>query len=475
MAGRGAWRIVGAALATSGAIPAIALGLGSCHASPAPGSSPGDAGASSGPVTIGAVFSLTGGLSAQGMAMNQSVLVAMQQINQVGILNGRQVVFDVQDDTSDPSQSRLVVQGLLAQGVAGVLGPLSSGEVQNVQDLTYQAHVVEITATATSTVLSTDQPAPDRYLFRTAPPDYLQGHAIVKFIRDGIPAVVSDGGSGDAGVIGGVCKSIYIVYGNDAYGTDLESAVDSDFPEGGAGTQVLGTYPVPTTLQTEYTQGVDAVVAAHPDCLVLIAYSDVGPEFLRELGVAIAADTTHDWSNFLVCGSDGEYDSNFIPNGQSDPSNPASPNATAGCYGTAPDTAPATPEYAAFRAIWQQSYPGQEPPAYAANQYDAAMLLALAIQSAGQATDGTGIRDGLRAVTTPMTDPPSTTYGPADFVDAVDAITKGIDIVYNGASGNCQFDPEGDVKTNYIVWQVQKQPDGTFAFVTVGEIPSSTL
>jgi ABC-type branched-subunit amino acid transport system substrate-binding protein len=471
-------RLVGA----GGALVLSAMSaLGACHSSPAPAPSPSEAGAPSTRITIGAALSLTGGLSALGMAMNQALFVATQQINQVGILGGRQVTFDVRDDTSDPVQSRVVVQALLAEGVAGVLGPLSSGEVQNVQDLTYQARVVEITATATSTLLSTDQPAPDRYLFRTAPPDYLQGHAIVQFLRSGIPPSTVDAGQaadgGDAGPLGGTCRTIYIVYGNDAYGTDLESAVDTDFPSLDAGTVVLGTYPVPTTLQTSYADAVNQVVAVHPDCLVLIAYSDVGPEFLRELGVAMAADTAHDWSRFLVCGSDGEYDSNFIPNGQSDPSNPASPNATAGCYGTAPDTAPATPDYRAFRAIWQQSYPGQEPPAYASNQYDAAMLMALAIQKAGQSTDGTGVRDALRAITTPTTppSPPSSTFGPADFVDAVDSITKGIDILYDGASGNCEFNPEGDVKTNYIVWQVQKRVDGTYAFATVGEIPSSSL
>jgi ABC-type branched-subunit amino acid transport system substrate-binding protein len=416
--------------------------------------------------------SLTNGLSGLGIPINKTIGVAAQQINQVGILGGQQVVFDVRDDASDPNQASSVVQGLLSEGVAGILGPLSSGQCQLTQSLTYAAKVVEISPSATSTLLTSDQPTNgNRYFFRTAPPDDLQGRAITKFIRDGISL---GGDAGDAGMLGGTCQKTFIVNGDDTYGNALADVVQQQFPNGTA--TVLGRDKVPTTLQSDYTQPplavVPDVITAQPDCLVLIVYSDVGAEFLRELKKAVVADTSgHNWMKFFVCGSDGEYDSAFIPDGQSDPANPKSPNSTAGTYGTAPDPAPDTPEYAAFRDIWQQSYPGTQPPAYGANMYDAALMLALAIQQAGTATDGTKIRDALRIVSSP----PGTSYGPDRFVDALSAITKGIDIDYNGASGSCDFDDSGNVKADYALWQVQQQSDGTFAFVTVGKIKASSL
>jgi ABC-type branched-subunit amino acid transport system substrate-binding protein len=441
--------------------------------------------ATTGTITIGVIDSLTGGLSGLGVGLNQVIGVAARQINRVGLAGGRQVVFDVRDDTSDPNQSVVAAQALLAEGVAGIIGPISSQEVFQVQSLTYDAQIVEISASATSTEL--DGEPPPIYFFRTAPPDNLQASAVVKYMRDGI--ATGDGGApteagamdagGDAGAgapIGGTCQHAFIVNGNDAYGTKLGDAVVDDFTTG-----IVGRQPVPTQLQGDYSSVLAQIVAANPDCVILIVYSDVGAEFMREL------EATTTWKG-TVCGTDGEYDANFIPDGQSNPADPTSANSTAGFSGTAPDTAPNTPEYETFRAIWQESYPGTEPPIYGANQYDAAILLALAVQKSWK--DGTSVRDGLVAVAghTPGggaeggagTEDAAgaatpTVYGPGQLVDALDAISRGESVDYNGASGDCNFDDRGDVKTGYIVWQVVAQHDKTYAFETIAEIKAADL
>ncbi|MGH7295904.1 MAG: ABC transporter substrate-binding protein, partial [Polyangiaceae bacterium] len=129
-----------APVACAGAL--VALAGGGCNGSTAQGATAPDA--TTGTITIGVVDSLTGGLSGLGIGLNQAIGVAAQQINRVGILGGHQVVFDVRDDTSDPKQSQVVAQQLIDEGVAGILGPLSSGEVAAVEGLAYQAHVVEI-------------------------------------------------------------------------------------------------------------------------------------------------------------------------------------------------------------------------------------------------------------------------------------------------------------------------------------------
>jgi ABC-type branched-subunit amino acid transport system substrate-binding protein len=452
----------------------LASWSGGCGGSTGP--TPPTSDATTGTITIGVIDSLTGGLSGLGVGMNQAVGVAAQQINRVGILGGHQVVFDVRDDTSDQGQSQIVAKQLLDEGVSGILGPLSSGEVEQVEGLAAAAHVVEISASATSVDL--DQPGPDIYFFRTAPPDSEQAAAVVTYTTKGVPGLAPDagadpeGGAGadaaaidaaiDAGApakIGGNCKSAVIVNGANPYGTYLGMRVESQFPAGG----ILKRDEVPTVLQFDYSSEVHDIVSMQPDCLILIVYSDVGAEFLRELAA------TNSWSG-TVCGTDGIYDANFIPDGRSDPENPASPNSTAGATGTAPDTAPGTPEYATFRDIWHASFPGEEPPPYGANQYDAAILLALAIQQAGTSTDGTAIRDALRVVASP----PGAAFGPGQLVEALDAISKGQDIDYNGASGNCNFTDEGDVTTGYIVWQVAPSTAG-YEFKTVAQIPAGAL
>ncbi|HEY8090753.1 MAG TPA: ABC transporter substrate-binding protein, partial [Polyangiaceae bacterium] len=351
--------------------------------------------ASTGPITIGVIDSLTGGLSGLGVGLNQVIGVAARQINRVGVAGGRQIIFDVRDDGSDPAQSVLAARALLGEGVVGILGPISSEEVHQVEGLTYAANTVEISATATSVLLDR-YPAPV-YFFRTAPPDSLQALAVMDYVRRGIylapdggTNVVAVGTPGDAGVgamLGGTCKNAYIVNGDDSYGTSLGDSVATAFLDNEGA--VVGRDPVPTTLQDNYSSVLDHIEKANPDCVILIVYSDVGAEFMTELRARNA------WHG-VVCGTDGEYDSNFIPRGQSDPANPSSPNSTAGVSGTSPDSAPDTPEYKAFVSIWQESYPGTQPPIYGANQYDATILLALAIQKSWK--DGISVRDGLLAI-----------------------------------------------------------------------------
>jgi ABC-type branched-subunit amino acid transport system substrate-binding protein len=231
---------------------------------------------------------------------------------------------------------------------------------------------------------------------------------------------------------------------------------------------------VPYAVQEQYTALAAKIVASRPQCLVLVTYPDVGAQILYDLRLAIAGDTSgYDWSKLLISGVDAQYNPSFIALGQSDPSDDTSANATENVSGTAPDTAPATPEYGAFRAIWHQKLPGIDPQPYASNQYDAAIILALAIEQAGTASNGTAIRDALYAVTRPT--PGSTTIGPGQFVDGINAIRQGRRIAYHGASGPCAFDDVGNVVGDYVVWRVERQRGDWLDFVSVGKVSAAEL
>jgi len=72
--------------------------------------------------------------------------------------------------------------------------------------------------------------------------------------------------------------------------------------------------------------------------------------------------------------------------------------------------------------------------------YDATMLIALAIEKAGS-TDRTAIRDALREVA----NEPGEIVGPGEWAKAVQLLSEGKDINYEGASGSHEFDENGDV------------------------------
>jgi neutral amino acid transport system substrate-binding protein len=199
-------------------------------------------------------------------------------------------------------------------------------------------------------------------------------------------------------------------------------------------------------------------------CMALIAYDDVGDAFMREL-------KKQPWpQNFFVIGTDGLYTDAFITNGRLNKANPTSPTVAEGVYGTNPDTNPPTPEFGDFTNLFNAYYPlaqGAQPDAYAANMYDAAMLVILAIAQAGTTTDGEKIRNALYDVSKG-----GTAYGPAQIADALEAIKRGEDIDYKGASGNVDLDDNGNTISDYIVWEVVQ---GSYTNPPVDRIKSADL
>jgi branched-chain amino acid transport system substrate-binding protein len=84
---------------------------------------------------------------------------------------------------------------------------------------------------------------------------------------------------------------------------------------------------------------------------------------------------------------------------------------------------------------------GQDPTAtYAPQAYDAAFMLALAIEKNGSAS-----REGLAAALRDIATAPGERILPGEWAKAVELIKAGKDIDYEGAGGPAEFDAAGDV------------------------------
>jgi ABC-type branched-subunit amino acid transport system substrate-binding protein len=414
-------------------------------------------------IEVGMLVSLTGRFSTRGRNLQDAVRVADWQINQTGILDGRHIRFKYIDDASKPEQALSGALGLIGDNPAGILGPGTSGQVAAVQDTIFKRGIVQISATATSPALGTMQPARNRTFFRTAPSDEYQGRVAAKFVHEGI--------SGSSGVVGGGCTRAAFVASDDVYAQPLHDIIQNEFMSR-PGTMLVSDDIVPFAVQDQYIAIAAKIVASQPQCVFVVSYPDIGAAVLRDLKGAIAGDTSgYDWSKVLVAGVDAQYNPSFIALGQSDPGDDTSDNATDNVFGTAPDTAPATPEYGAFVSLWHKAIPALDPQPYASNQYDAAILLAFAIEQARSATDGAAIREALYAVTRPGGVP----IGPAQFAVGIEAIRSGQRISYQGASGPCIFDDLGNVIGNYVVWHVVKQRGGWFDFVSAGKVSAADV
>lgn len=476
----------------AGVTAAVAQVIAACGSTPQTNAP--DTGA---PVHIGVVIALSGDLKGTGVSLQNAALVAEQQLNAYGGILGRPVVFDVKDDQTDQGAILTgVVNDLLGSHVSAMLGPIGSTQVNVAQKLTYNAKTIEITATATSPILSDAQPATDRYLFRTVPNDLLQAKALAIFAYAG-PALFSDAGttpvvdsgSSDAGDAGGggpvtaagTCRKMAIVYNNDDYGVPFEAALKSNFEDptrAGAGAVVV-EQPIPTDVQASYATQINAIQTASPDCLAMIVYDPAGDELLREIRSSQSSGGIS--PNLIIYGTDGTFTSDFIVNGQTQKGVATSPSVAEGVFGTNPDPNPTQINgYNDFSNLYLAQFaldPGSTNlPGQVANFYDAAILAALAIEKAGTTDDPVAIRDALYKVAKGTGQSNTQVVGPGDIGDALNYIHQGTDINYEGASGSCDFDEYGDVLGDYIVWKVTHDPASSPpTFTTVGKIHASQL
>ncbi len=488
-----ALRRVAVAIAVTG-VAGFALAGVTASCGSTPQTNPPDTGA---PIHIGLTIGLTGDLKGTATGLQNATRVAESQLNAYGGILGRKVVYDIEDDQSDRGQIvQGVVNNLLAQHVSAILGPIGSSQVSAVQNLTYQAKTIEITGTATSPLLSTAQPATDRYLFRTVPNDNLQAKALAIFAFNGPSSVTDAGTSGppadagkdagedastDAGVTpppAGGCRTMGLITNNDDYGNPFETALTTSFEALAGADSVLFKQKVPSDVQPNYSTQITAIQTSNPDCLAMVLYDPAGDEILREIRLAQQGGQIK--NSLIIIGTDGTYTQDFIVNGQADKGNPASVSVAEGVFGTNPDSNPTErSQYGDFQKLYLAQYtldPGAtDLPGQAANFYDAAILAALAIEKAGSTDDPVKIRDSLFLVAGGNPNGSNQTVGPGNIDDALNDLQQGKDINYEGASGDVDFDQNGDVIGNYIIWKVVHPSGQQPAFETIGKIPATAL
>src|SRR5471030_3135364 len=81
------------------------------------------------PIRIGFMPALTGPSSSTGVGINRGTILAVDEINAAGGIDGRKIELVVRDTQSDPTKAVNAVAELTQrQKVAIIFGPLNSGE-----------------------------------------------------------------------------------------------------------------------------------------------------------------------------------------------------------------------------------------------------------------------------------------------------------------------------------------------------------
>jgi branched-chain amino acid transport system substrate-binding protein len=377
---------------------------------------PGLARAQGEPVRIGAILSATGGLAAFVPPIRAGIVLALEEINAAGGVLGRRLTLIEADDQTNPQAGVTAATRLVqADNVAALIGPMASGITIAVANaVTVPAGVPIVSPSATAPAVS--QINDNDTVFRTAVPDGLQGQVLARLVRE-------------AGI-----ERVAIMAVNNDYGRGLSGSFTAAFQ--GRGGTVAGAQNFEENrpsyraeLQTLSRQG-------NPQALLLIGYPASG-------GNTILRNAIENSFFPRYIGTDGMRDQSVVDQVGAAP--------LEGMFGTGPGTAASPERRAAYEAAFRRANPNMDPgAAFVAQAYDAAYVIALAIE-AGRSADRASIRQNLRTAA----NAPGEIVGPGEFARARTLLGAGTKVNYEGASGPVEFNATGDAQGRVEHWTVR--------------------
>jgi branched-chain amino acid transport system substrate-binding protein len=164
-------------------------------------------------IQLGAILSITGAGGVYGPQSRDGMMLAVDQINQSGGVNGAQINLTVEDDLSDKPTAAAKAQTLIQQNnVLALLGPTLSNSAVGVHPLaeSLKVPVLGVSNTGINIVPNCNFPSttPCQYVFRdslgeeTAIPDNIKSYASDAHPKTGVLLVAQDDKfSSDGGTI----------------------------------------------------------------------------------------------------------------------------------------------------------------------------------------------------------------------------------------------------------------------------------
>lgn len=390
----------------------LALGLAGCTLLPTTGSLRADT------FRIGALAPASGTNAEKGDSVYNGVRLAVAQANALGGILGKRVELVTGDDQSSKTVAPNVASNLIAKGVLGIVGNVQSSLTQEVLLKQTKPNGVVLVSPASTSPAFSDPAQIDHggWFFRTIPTDALQGKAL----------------SSKAKALS--YQKLAVLHVGNTYGKGLAEVLKQDF-DGSGREAVLVSYPESSQPLATYTTYLDAALDAAPDAVVLIGYPGEGSVVMK------------DW---LVGGRLPGVKWLFSEalKAQSFVENVSDPTKLEDAVGTAPYLGGTS--YDRFVDAYTARF-GAAPTLYAANAYDAALLILLAAEQ-GKEASRQAIKENLRSIS----DGTGEVILAGELAKGLEAVRAGRKINYEGASGPVDLDARGDVVSGtYVVWTIK--------------------
>lgn len=347
---------------------------------------------------IGTVLPQTGSLAFLGPPEEAGVQLAVNEVNEAAAGVTVDVTFGDSGD-ADNKAFETTVPKLQSEGVSAMIGAASSGVTKLFLDSNVSEGIITFSPANTSPDFTTWD---DNGLYwRTAPSDLLQGEVLGNLIAE-------DGH-----------KNIAILYQNDAYGTGLYGVVKEVFEASGGTVVAEASY---NDGDASFDAQVATIAASNPDAIVLITFD----QFATIAPLLVNAGQTAE-NFYLVDGNLKQWGADVAVSLE-------------GAKGTTPGPVLADDFQQRLNDAWTaEGNTDLEDFSYAAESYDAVVLLALAALAAGS-TEAADMAEYLQEV--------SGGSGEGEkcesFADCAEIINGGGVADYDGYSGGVAFDENGD-------------------------------
>lgn len=138
---------------------------------------------SSDTINIGGLWELTGATAAYGVVQDNAVQLAVEQRNEAGGIDGKEVNYQSYDNQGTPEEAATGMTYLIEQGNSVVLGPATAALTFASQPVAENAQVPFVSATTTvdDATINTETGEPWEYFYRTSFEISFQGAAIAEF------------------------------------------------------------------------------------------------------------------------------------------------------------------------------------------------------------------------------------------------------------------------------------------------------
>lgn len=387
------WRRVAALVVVSLAVAACGTGGG---------------GGGSGPIKIGLLQPLTGPVSAAGIAVRDGAMIALEEINAAGGVNGRKLELVVEDDENDPAVCTNAANKVITRDrVVGIIGGWGSSCTLAILPVVQRHKVPLVVETSSSFKVTDPKEGGNDWTFRLSPPTRMEVAEVKDTLVEGLGF-----------------RNVYLLGVNNDWGRG--SAADFSPAIQDTGGRVVGEQffeqteenfaPVLTAVKNS---GADSVIVTTDAAQIALILQQ-----MRTLGLEVKVLTTGG-SNFPgkvaeLAGEDaaeGVYFTVFFP----------------GVYD--PELAVASDRAAKFVETWRAEHEFIEI-GEAARGYDAVYTMAEAIRSVDGELDSESLREALETVKLE-----GIMYGDIQFKDWEGLINQNVPPVHIGQlkGGDLQF------------------------------------